>query len=518
MKIFSLCEGVTHFSDLPQTSGRLLIESTLSRPKLHALLTYGYLLKCAKNLTPVFVATGKARELIESIAPNYLGQFEVIEPLPLALIKRLYLMLVAAYFWVKVLLGFDLVRLRWRGLQVGDIAYDQYLAVRQYARLHRMDVHLLKYIYITLREVEKSEMLLANAGVNAVLLSHRVGIWAASLANAAQKLGIDIYSYGGDKYGTLIKGSQRKIYEYKVTHKNIDQILRLSDVDLDRLFDSVQAELLTGAFNADAKLAFSKKLYENRDEFSSAYDLPKGKRNVFVMLHAFTDYPHSHFSGMLFQDFYDWFIQTLEHAFTNTNVNWIIKSHPASHFYPVRDMDWDSIKSKYKCSHIAFMSEKADFDSRSIKHVGDAIVTCIGTAGFEFSALAGVPSITAGDNPYADSGFAIYPKSKKEYFQILSDIAGMERLKGERLRRAKATFVFIHRLSRVRMSSIPALSHAEHRYYENNDDYFLRVADAIQGKKDFVLNEMELYKKEIASPAFEALRTSPTEYLHSLDN
>jgi hypothetical protein len=517
MNIFSLEKNLSARLESPLIKKRLIIESTSSRPNLHALLIYGHLLVNSLQMFPIFIAAGETRRLIEEHAPRYLGQFEIISPCKIARARRGYLLLISLGIWLKVAVGQSLVNMTWRGLQIGDIIYDQYLAGRQHAKLHRNDPHLLRYIYITLRGIEEGEQMLRLTRADAVLLSHRVGIWAAPFANAAQLCQLASYSFGGDKYGTLIKASIRKAYEYKVTPQNLAPILSLSDGQLNRLFNSVQTELLEGAFNADAKLAFSKKLYENREDFSRSYNLPNGKRNVFIMLHAFTDYPHSHFNGMLFDDFYDWFIQTLDHAFGNTSVNWIIKSHPASHFYPVRDMNWDLIKDKYRAKHIAFMSEDADFDTRSVMHVGDAVVTCIGSAGFELSALAGIPSITAGDNPYAHGGFAIYPANRKEYFQVLSKISEMQRLEGERLRRAKATFVFIHRLSRVRMSSIPALSHEEHRYYQDNDEYFSRVVDAVKGKERIILKEIESYKNAIASVSFEALRTSPTEYLYSLD-
>lgn len=513
MKYFSWQDGLLPFSDLPPTASRVLIESTVSRPKLHALLIYGHLLTQAKKMVPVFVATGEERRLIESLAPSYLGRFEVVEPLYIGLMMRTYLLLVATCIWIRILFGYNLVKLRWRRLQVGDIVYDQYLAGRQHARLHRMDVHLIKYIYITLRGVEISELTLTMTQASAVLLSHRVGVWAASLANAAQRRGLHLYSYGGDRYGTLILSPARKSYEYSATLNELEPILTLKNEELDRLFDYVKRELFKGAFNADAKLAFSRKIYQDRIEFTDDYGLQAGKRNIFIMLHAFTDYPHSHFDGMLFNDFHDWFIKTLEHAGQNKSVNWIVKSHPASHFYPVRDINWQKIKKKFHAKHIAFMPEDANFDTRSISYVGDAVITCIGSAGFELSAMAGLPSITAGDNPYAESGFAIYPKTRDEYFNVLANIAKMERLTGDALRRAKAAFVFIHRLSRVKMSLIPALSHAEHRSFQRDDRYFERVAKDFMGNSDWLKDELNHFKLEIEKPNFVALRTSCLEYL-----
>lgn len=502
---------------LPKDAKRLLIEATVSRPKLHALLVYAYLISRAQKMRPVFVVEGAARCLLEEIVPSYFKDFEIVAPSVVGFTNKVYFLFLAIIFWVQVFCGRDLVKLRWQGLQIGDIVYDQYLAQRQFSRLHRGDIQLVRFIYITLRSIADSEKHLKVSGASAVLLSHRVGLTTAPMANAAQAIGLPIYSFGGDRFGTLLKAPVRKCYEYTATQEELQSILGLPDTAQELLFEAIHRELLRGEFNADSKLAFSRKLFQDRREFANAFILPHERRNVFIMLHAFTDYPHSHFDGMLFADFHDWFMKTLNHAYKNTSVNWIVKAHPASSFYPVKDMNWQKIQSKYKAAHIAFMSESADFDTRSICHVGDAVITCIGSAGFELSAMSGIPTITAGDNPYSGNGFAVFPKSRKEYFQVLRNIVNLERLQGEQLRRARATFSFIHRLSRVTMSSIPSLSHLEQRTYVVDDDYFSLVAKQLEGNEDSFREELQNYSAEIEREDFRALRTSPSAYLESIN-
>lgn len=504
---------VMPFFQLPKSAEVLLIESSASRPVLHGLLLYGRLISKARKMKPIFIAEGEARRVLEEIAPLYLPDFEILQPKSVNLFIRIYLFLCAVLIWLQVVMGRALVSVCWKDLQVGDIIYDQYLAACQCARLHRWDARLLGFIYLTLRSIEESEDALRCTRSAAVLLSHRVGVLAASMANAAERLGVAVFSFGGNRYGTLIQAPVRKVYEYRATANDLAPILALTNNQLNTIFSQVQTELFGGVFNADAKLAFSRRFYRSRDEFARNFGLRRNKKNIFVMLHAFTDYPHSHFNGMLFNDFYDWFIQTLKHAAGNDSVNWVIKRHPASEFYPVKDVNWAEIESSYNADHIVFMSENADFDTRSICHVGDAIVTCVGTAGFELSALAGIPSITAGDNPYAYSGFAIYPSSRDEYFKVLCNIGALERLESEALRRAKATFIFIHRLSRVSMIGIPALSHEEQRKLQFDDAYFDHVEKLMVDHEDQFREELRQYEKEIGNVNFYALRTSPIRYL-----
>jgi hypothetical protein len=500
------------YEDLPENAEKLLIESSASLPSLHALLLYGHIISKAKKMRPVFVAEGEGRRLLEKLAPRYLPAFDVFSPLRCGRLGKTYMLLRALLFWLQVLFGFPLVKLEWRGLQVGDIVYDEYLAASMHARLHRWDPKLAGFIYLTLRSIEERELVLRTTGVAAVLLSHRVGLSAASMGNAAEKRGLAIFSFGGNRYGTLLLAPMRKCYEYTATPEELAPILSLPDHQLDALFEQVQVELFRGAFNADAKLAFSRKLFHDRDDFARTFGLPPGRKNVFIMLHAFTDYPHSHFNGMLFDDFHDWFIKTLEHALNDKSVNWIVKRHPASRFYTVKDMNWEEIEATWAAEHVTFMSENADFDSRSVGYVGDAVITCLGSAGFELSAMAGIPSITAGDNPYASSGFAIFPSSRAAYFDVLRNVGTLEKLGGERLRHAKATFVFIHRLSRVSMSAIPTLPYAEQCEIQFDDRYFQLVEEVLKGKEDELREELRRYIQAVGAKDFRALRTSPADY------
>ena len=142
------------------------------------------------------------------------------------------------------------------------------------------------------------------------------------------------------------------------------------------------------------------------------------------MLHAFTDYPHSHFKWMVFKDYYDWFISTLDFAKQNRKVNWIFKQHPSIKDYPTKDVSFDLLFSDVP-DNIVYISENKQIDTRSLNYCADLVITCIGSAGFELPAMAGIPSVTAGDNFYTDLGFAIESKTKAEYFSILGTTSSL---------------------------------------------------------------------------------------------
>lgn len=494
-------------------SGTLLVEDVDSLISLHHLCMYGHIICRARGYRPAFLCGGANKPARARDVSPYFPLFDLIEAPGLGLLAKVRHLAFAFFVWIRLLKTHKLLELSWEGMLIGDVVYDQYLAVRSRATLHYEDIRLAKLIFQIVCAVDRSTNLILTARPAALLLSHKVGYSAATLAIAAEKLGTPIYSIGGGRFGTLVRSVQRKDYEYNATPAELAPLLALSPVDFDSLFESVCAKVLKGNFNADATLAFRNRLYLDRGEFADSFSLNPSRKNVFVMLHAFNDYPHSHFKGMLFDDFFDWFMKTLEFACRDTTVNWIVKEHPASHYYPVTDVDWGDIKRRFSAPHVVFMGPDANFNSMSIGHVGDAVVTCLGSAGFEFSALGGVPSITASDNPYATAGFAICPRTRAEYFDVLAGLSRVEKLSPEKQRRAKAAFMFIHQLSRVEMSSIPDLSHAEQRELQFDSGYFARVEAQVSANRELVERQLGRYIEVVGDPDFRSLRTMPQDLL-----
>jgi|SaaInlStandDraft_4_1057021.scaffolds.fasta_scaffold05761_2 hypothetical protein len=490
----------------------LLFEQVDSNISLHQLCTYGQIICRAKNLTPVFYAKSQKHKKLNHILDSYFEKYRVIDKPTLSKRKKIWLFTLSFFKWIRLLLQRNLINEMWCGQLIGDVVYDQYLASCRRGTVYYSDMRLAKIIYYVIREVEKAKLELKKASPSAVLLSHKVGLSAAPLAIAAEKNSIPIYSLGGGIFGTLLLSTCRKDYEYTATTGEITELLDLPQNEFDELFESIKKQVFKGDFNSDSRLAFSNKKYTSRAEFSSDFNLDKKKKNVFIMLHAFTDYPHSHFNGMLFKDYLDWFLKTLDFISNQHSVNWIIKQHPSSEFYPVKNLDWDKLYQKYSADNLIFMKYSADFDSRSICHIGDAIVTCVGSAGFEFSALCGIPSITAGDNPYVVGGFAVYPDSIQKYFDVLSSVQTIGKLSDSVLRRARAVFMFIHRLSKVPMHAMINLSHAEHRELQYSQKYFDLLDKNRVKNKEIIRHELITYADIVSQHDFRALRTKPNDY------
>lgn len=297
-------------------------------------------------------------------------------------------------------------------------------------------------------------------------------------------------------------------YGYTPNKNDIDKIMSLSEDFFNKIFEAVKNEHMYGSSSPDAKYAFSadNMFFENRESFCEKYNLNPDKKNIFVMLHAFTDYPHSHFESMLFKDYGDWFLKTLDFAQKDKSVNWIFKQHPSDKFYPTKDIIFSEI-FKNRQENVLFFSSEDKLDTRSIGVLGDAVITCAGSAGFEIPAFFGIPSITAGDNFYQGFDFMKKPKNQKEYFNILRNLKNISTLSMYQQKLAKAVYIFLYKVCVVSYSFIPVLTMEDHHNPTLNNVFWDKVLDLYDTNEKQIKEEVRKYAYEVRKDSFKALRT-----------
>jgi hypothetical protein len=272
------------------------------------------------------------------------------------------------------------------------------------------------------------------------------------------------------------------------------------------MFNQVMKRQVSGNGDADGKYAYDphNAFYKNKLSFNKDFSLNQSKKNVFVMLHALNDYPHSHFRWMIFKDFYDWMNSTLIFAKKNTNVNWIFKQHPSIKYYPTKDISYYKFFSNLP-NYIVYIDEKNQIDTRSLKYCADAVVTCFGSIGFELPAMSAIPTIVASDNFYTQLGFAYEPENKSEYFRILQNIHTLGKLDKIKQLRAKAAYIFIYEISRVDLSCAPVLSLEDQNNNEILEKYWKTVLELYVKRTQKIYSEINSYIHEISKPNFHRL-------------
>lgn len=326
------------------------------------------------------------------------------------------------------------------GVQFGDALYDTFLA-KGFATLNKIDKRIILNILASFfYQRAKTKWVLNKYTVVSGFSAHIVGISGAVFLRYLLKSNIQVYirETSLKKYNSLdmiheCGGTPDPRYIDFMRNRLEYFVARGESALENRLGNKNTAEIDHLAYKS------GKTIYTSREDFARNFELHPAKKNVFVMLHAFNDYPHT-YGFMVHQDFYHWFMNILELAKVNREVNWIFKNHPYEQYYPT-DVSVGDIFSAIDEPHICYMPANVNFNTASLCHIGDAVITCLGTAGLEYSGF-GIPCILAARCWYSGLGFTREPANLNEFENELKTIANLPRLNDTQIATAKVMAYF----------------------------------------------------------------------------
>ena len=473
----------------------------------HCLAMQSLILNKAKGYRPLFLYNADLPvELLQSYVPE--AKYVKLEGLNIFDIIFIAISSVIAYL-IMVISG-STINFRFKGVYYGDIVHDVFLSTYEQGTLQKPDYKIIKTIIKVMKKHIRYQKTIRKNKVKAVLASHRIGINAGCLVRCGLKNKCKAYTSAGMHRNTLYLSNnlkEMKDYEYTPSREEMQGILAMDNEMFDNEYERIRNIHLYNDASNDVKYAYSSenKLYKSREEFNQKFNLDSSKKNVFVMLHAFTDHPHSHFLHMVFKDYGDWFLKTLDYAKTHDHVNWIFKQHPSDRFYPTKDINFTEL-FKDAPSNIVFLSCDDKVDTRSLEHTADAVITCLGFAGFEMPAFYGIPAFTAGDNHYIGYSFSYNSKNKKDYFATLDNMDKVQKISPEQQREAKAMYMYTYGYCTVDYSFIPVLSFDDHHDSELDKKLWGKIAQIYAEKKDLIQNQVARYAFEASRRDFKALR------------
>ena len=244
----------------------------------------------------------------------------------------------------------DVLLFRVDGIEFGDLIYDSILS-NGYATLSAVDKRVFRGLmrFFFNRFIVKHT--LKRYKIKRAFVTHTIGNNAIFVRYFLQR-GIQVVHCRCVSMTNIYKYSDLKEIRHSTFRpepRYVDYMLRsqsnrivaLAEEYLNRRFNQGVNEL-------DPALAFNpgNRTYRSREEFAKQYGLDTKRKNVFVMLHAFNDWPHTlGIDSILYRDYYEWFINTLRIARSVNAVNWIFKEHPSAAFYTTRDLELNALFS-----------------------------------------------------------------------------------------------------------------------------------------------------------------------------
>jgi len=466
-------------------TGKYVLVEPRSHPYLlHYEASLATIINQVQGNTSLYVLESRCDQAIRSILQSYPGTAVIYLDSWRYFLPNLFAYLEAWKAYRSLNSPDDLLKFEVDGVRFGDLIYDETLT-EGYATLSVIDKRVLNHLhrFFLFRHIIKD--IIGRYDIEMAVVSHMVGIPVGVFVRYLLVNRVEVFSTKMVSM-TCIKKC-RNIeeawdYEYKPGEKYVtfaasdctDRIIQLVDTYLQRRFSGEIDEL-------DAAMAYQadNRTFRNKGAFCLAYDLEPERPIVFVMLHSFNDYPHI-FKRMIYRDYYDWFFNTLAIAKEVTSVNWIFKEHPAARYYTTRDLNLDDVFSNVHHRHIVYLNRDAGFNTNSLQYTADVIVTCLGTAGLEYSCI-GIPCVLGGESPYSGYGFTIEPRSQQEYEIQLRGIHKLRRLHAEQIRRAKLIAAFqLLMLVGDPFPLCPEYARYEEIRYIDRDDFWQRAAHLLR--------------------------------------
>ncbi len=322
-----------------------------------------------------------------------------------------------------------LLAIQINGLPVGDLIYDTYVRETRRITIRAFDDDLKAYLILLVNYCTLYERLLGALDVGAVVLGHTVYSRFGVLARMAAKAGSSVYTrFGGKGMRIQRREGLDKVMDV-IFRVQPDDVNALMTADGDKAVEIGKQTLLRRVGGSENEFQFlNEESYapdrptQSVDEFCARMGLETASPKGLVMLHAFSDATH-HTPRMIFDDYHDWFLHTLDVAVGQQEIDWLFKLHPYDHHYTDdREPAERIVALANEYAHIHLVPE--DLNTATFPDVASFVVTINGKAGLEFAGF-GVPVLLGGNGFYSGCGFDVTPGSIEEYRGALNDAAAL---------------------------------------------------------------------------------------------
>ena len=214
-----------------------------------------------------------------------------------------------------------------------------------------------------------------------------------------------------------------------LSQKTWDLLLRLrwTPRHEKRLHEELSTQYASGKWFSEVGTQFGTQIFE-REKVQRILQLDPSKKTAVIFSHIFWD--ATFFWGEdLFTDYREWFMAMVKVACSNSQLNWVLKLHPANVVKLIRDGYTGELVEKAAIReavgtlppHVKLLEPSSPISTYSLFSVMDYCFTVRGTIGIE-AASFGIPVFTAGTGRYDGHGFTNDSLTREEYLQKMSHI------------------------------------------------------------------------------------------------
>jgi hypothetical protein len=330
----------------------------------------------------------------------------------------------------------DIEEIKYREILIGDLIYDTYIRMLDGKYSPQIDHKLFKYIVFAIYNYKTSTAVFDNNNVEFLVIADKSYLNHGILYRIA--VGRDIKTLMPTKELKLIHKNNIHTHFYHPEISLEEMTEKLAGVNFDKEVGSYFKERFAGNIDSIEVLTSyrNKKIY-SKSSIEEILTLDIKKKNVVIMPHAFSDFPH--IANGLYSDYYVWLVNLLKIVKEVDNVNWIIKPHPTSYIFKETGVV-ENMLNELGVNNVKIVPN--DMNTASVKDFADVILTVRGTPGLEFATF-GIPVVTAGDSCYSGYGLDVVSVTKSDYENTIRNLHKISKLDENLKNRAKMIFYFL---------------------------------------------------------------------------
>jgi hypothetical protein len=216
----------------------------------------------------------------------------------------------------------------------------------------------------------------------------------------------------------------------------------ISESALGQFMDRHFEQYRTGQWYARQDVQKGKAIL-TREQVQAQLGLDPRRKTAVVFSQVLWDATFFYGQG-LFEDYATWLVETTKAACRNSNLNWVIKLHPANAWKLARDgYKGELVEHRLFRQHIGplpdhvkVLDPAAPINTASLFTCIDYGLTVRGTVGMELP-MFGIPVITGGTGRYAGLGFTVDPATREQYFDTLAHAEEIPPLTDQQIRLAR---------------------------------------------------------------------------------
>ena len=384
-------------------------------------------------------------------------------------------------------------------VKIGDLVYDSY--VRYDFKFINPTIYEIKFFIILTQGILRLnfiDYLVKKYSINAIVASQ---MSFSSYGNLAQRYGTKYkLKTFNTSYNFIIKYNNHKetlTSPFKINKEALKKItIQIPSKKIEKFYSLRKSGKLYGNYVSFNTLRKTNGISKDLKVLKFINKINKIKKkhqiNLFA-LHCFSDSPH--FCGdMIFRDFYDYFLQTLNFIRNNDKDNfWIIKPHPArAEYHEIGIVEKELNKHKSDLKNVVICPEK--INNYKLYELSDNLVNCVSTISLEF-ACEGKRSIVAGDAPYFHEDLFFKPKNKNEYFNLIKNLNKFKiHLNKQQVFLAKKILYFVEKQSNFNLAKSKILPDIVLNNYDEKSYLKNLELNINMKKKNFSILKDPLYK------------------------